>query len=89
MQPNGTTEFTAYYSMAHSFAKLVGCGDNMSGTELKHHGHVVARILDDRHVKVTNAKGLPVATEALKGIVSHVLKSGGVIVLDNDLSKPH
>lgn len=82
-----TTEFTSYYDMAQSFAKLIGSGDVMTGTLLRHRGHTLARILDDRHAQVTTEKNLPTPTSALRGVVEHVLKRNGVIVINKDLSK--
>jgi hypothetical protein len=83
------SEFTAYYDLAQSFYALIGSGDKMTGTVLRHQGHVVAYVLDERNVRVTTERNLPVPTDQLRGIVTHVLKRHGVVVINSDLSTMH
>jgi hypothetical protein len=73
--------------MAQNFVKLAQCGDVMTGTVMFHHGHAVARIVDDRHMQITTRKDLPTDTHGLAGIVGHVATRKGMVLINKDLKE--
>jgi hypothetical protein len=87
MQLGDNTNFTSFYDTAQNFVKLAQCGDVMTGTVLYHQGHAVARIVDDRHMQITTRKDLPAATHGLAGVVGHVAKRSGMLLINKDLKE--